>query len=820
MMIEEKAIGFDEIKQEIKKNCKTSSAKELVEKITFLNNYENIKTLLQECYEMREFLLGIKDFPSEDYFDCRAFLLPLRIAGTCISQEDMKYFLLSFSTIKAMLDFFSKEDKQEGQDFALRKIYEKVIFNEDVLKECSRIMDTDGEIKESCSSILREIRQKQQKCQNQISRKIQTLLSFSKNNGWTALDEDVTIRNNSLVIPVKSSYKKQMKGILHDTSQTGQTFYIEPEEIVELNFEAKELFLEEQREIHRILLAFSDLLRENLEDILSCYEFLIKIDFIRAKSLYAISIRAGKPDLKPYPALNWFEARHPLLESSLRKKQKNIVPLRISLNEEQRILIISGPNAGGKSVCLKSVALLQYMLQCGLLVPMKETSEVGIFHNIFVSIGDAQSIENDLSTYSSHLVQMKEICEQADKDTIFLIDELGTGTDPSIGGAIAESVLEYLDEVKSWGVVTTHYSNLKRLNLKHKSIINGAMLYDTEKMLPLFILSIGTPGSSFAFEIAQRIGLPTSIIENAKQKVGSSQVSFERELQQIEVEKLALQQENQKMKAYDEELYKIVQKYRHLEEQLSYNKKNILNQARQEAKEILLSANSKIEKTIEAIKTSQAEKEKVKQLKEDIKQNISQITEDIQKEESKNSNFDITYKDDTTLQKNTHLKLVNTPIQEGDYVLFGSEQAVMEVKSINKNKVELINGIISIRTSLDKVKKIDKQNYLRQKTNNKKNANTFVSNPIMNRINELRARYSPQIDLRGERTEEAIKKVAQMLDTARLLGERQIKILHGKGDGILKTMIRDFLKQQPEVKSFYAERVEFGGEGITIVELN
>lgn len=820
MMIDERIIGFDEIKQEIKKLCKTSSAKEWVEKITFLNNYEEVKNLLQECYEMREFLLGVRNFPCEDYFDCRASLSALRIEGACISQEDMKYFLLSFSTIKAVLDFFSKEDKQREQNFALKKIYEKVIFNEDIFKECLRIMDTDGEIKESCSPILREIRQKQQKCQNQISRKIQTLLSYSKNNGWTALDEDITIRNNSLVIPVKSSYKRQMKGILHDTSQTGQTFYIEPEEIVELNFEAKELFLEEQKEIHRILLAFSDLLRENLKDILSCYDFLVQIDFIRAKTLYAISIKAGKPDLKPYPVLNWFEARHPLLESSLRKKQKNIVPLKISLNKEQRILIISGPNAGGKSVCLKSVALLQYMLQCGLLVPMKETSEVGIFYNIFVSIGDAQSIENDLSTYSSHLLQMKEICEQSDKDTIFLIDELGTGTDPSIGGAIAESVLEYLNEIKSWGIVTTHYSNLKRLALKHKSIINGAMLYDTEKMLPLFILSIGTPGSSFAFEIAQRIGLSKTIIENAKQKVGSSQVSFERELQQIEVEKLALQEENKKMKAYDEELYNIVQKYRHLEEQLSLNKKNILNQARQEAKEILQNANSKIEKTIEAIKTAKAEKEKVKQLKEDIKQNISQITKDIQTEESKTSTLNVTTEDNTILQKNTHLKLSNTPIREGDYVLFGSEQSVMEVKSVNKNKVELINGIISIRTSLDRVKKIDKQNYLRQKSSNEKNANNFVSNPIMNRINEVRARYSSQIDLRGERTEDALKKVAQMLDTARLLGERQIKILHGKGDGILKTMIRNFLKQQPEVKTFYPERVEFGGEGITIVELN
>ncbi|MDO5760696.1 MAG: endonuclease MutS2, partial [Bacteroidota bacterium] len=632
-MIEEKNIGFEEIKEEIKKLCNTLSAKDLVGKISFLNNYETINQLLQESYEMKSCLLGIRNFPSDNYFDCSDFLVNLRIEGSCIRQEDMKMFLLSYSTIEAILDFFYKEEQENSKIFALKEIYNKVFFSKEVLQECSRIIDEDGEIKESCSPLLREIRQRQQRCQNQITRKIQNILSDAKNNGWTATEEDVTIRNNSLVIPVKSSYKKQVKGILHDSSQSGQTFYIEPSEIVELNFEAKELFLEEQREIQRILLEFSNLIRDNLEEILSCYKFLINIDFIRAKALYSINIRAGKPDLKPYPLLNWFEARHPLLEHSLKKKQKSIVPLRISLDKERRILIISGPNAGGKSVCLKTVALLQYMIQCGLLVPMKETSQVGVFHDMFISIGDAQSIENDLSTYSSHLLKMKEICEQADNDTLFLIDELGTGTDPNIGGAIAESVLEYLNNIKSWGIVTTHYSNLKHLATKYPSIINGAMLYDSEKMLPLFILSIGMPGSSFAFEIAQRIGLPKSIVENAKQKIGSSQVNFEQELQQIEVEKLALEEEKQRMKAYDEELYEIIKKHKSLEEKLNISKRDILNQARQEAKEILQNANSRIEKTIEEIKTSKANKEKVKQLKEEITKEVTQLQEDIKKEE-------------------------------------------------------------------------------------------------------------------------------------------------------------------------------------------
>ncbi len=817
-MIEPKEIGFQEIKNSIKEKCNTVSAQVLAQELHFLTDYQQINTLLQESYEMKSLLLGIKDFPQDNYFDCISFLQELRTENTCISQHDMKLLLLSYSTIKDILQFFANE--QEEKIPALAKTYSNIFFNEELLRECSRIIDTDGEIKESCSPLLREIRQKQDRCKSQMSRKIQSILSNSKTNGWTSSDDEVTIRNGSLVVPIKSSYKKQVKGILHDTSQTGQTFYIEPEEIVELNFEIKELYLEEQREIHRILLEFSNVLRENLNEVLDCYRFLVQIDFIRARTLYSIEIKATRPDLKPVPVLNWYEARHPLLEAALKKKQKNIVPLRISLNSEQRILIVSGPNAGGKSVCLKTVALLQYMLQCGLLVPMKESSEAGIFNEMFISIGDSQSIENDLSTYSSHLLQMKNICENADKDSMFLIDECGAGTDPAIGGAIAESILEYLNEIKSWGVVTTHYSNLKHLALNHSSILNGAMLFDSENMLPLFTLSIGTPGSSFAFEIAQRIGLDKHIIESAKQKAGTSQVRFEQELQQIEVEKLSLQKERRRMKEYDDELYNIVQKYRILEERLSLEKKDILNKARSEAKEILQGANRRIEKTIEEIQSAKAEKEKVKQLKQEVKQHIEQIDEDIKKEEDATKD-NIADKSQTEPQpvKKTHLKIVSSPVVEGDYVLFGEEETVMEVKSVNKNKVELINGIMSVKTQLNKVKKIDKQSYLRQEKANKKNSNSFVSNPIMNRINEIRANFSPQIDLRGKRGEDALKEVANILDTARLLGENQIRILHGKGDGILKVLIRDYLKTLPEVKTFYPERVEFGGEGITVVEL-
>lgn len=810
----ENNIEFQTIRQELSLLCQTARAREMVAEIHFLYDLELIETLLEQSYQMRNLLAGVHDFPFDNCYDLGPCLQRLRVQGTSISQEDLRLFLLSYSTIGKILSFLEVE-KDKADCSAILKLCKDVCFDKAVLKECSKIIDTDGEIKESCSPVLRDIRQRQSSTKKKLGTKIQTILSKSKDNGWTNSEDDVTIRNGSLVIPVKSSYKRQIKGILHDSSQTGQTFYIEPEEIVEINFELKELDLLEQQEIHRILLEFSDLLRQNLDSLQQSYLFLVQTDFLRAKSLYALSIGAGKPELLDSPTLDWYEARHPLLEKSLKSKGQKIIPLNIRLSEQKRILIISGPNAGGKSVCLKTLALLQYMLQCGLLIPVKEISRAGIFDNIFLSIGDSQSLENDLSTYSSHLLQMKEICEQADKDSLFLIDECGSGTDPQMGGAISESILEYLDKVKSRGVVTTHYPNLKHLPMSHPNMVNGAMLFDTDKMVPLFTLSIGTPGSSFAFEIARRIGLDESVINAAKDKVGSQQLKFEQELQQIEVEKLSLQEQNRRMKDYDDTLYETISKYRRLEEKLSVDKNRILDKARQEAKDILSQANRKIENVVEQIRKSNAEKQQVKQAKKEIEDHIQLLQQ--QSSETKI----LTQENSRSQSKGTksNLKFVNSSIEPGDYVVFGNEQTIMEVKSIGKNSLELTTHNFSLRTSPDKVQKIDKQSYLKQKKGQDKTSG-FGLNPIMDRINTIRSTYKSQIDLRGERAEDAIKAVSNMIDTARLLGESRISILHGKGDGILKVLIRDYLRELPQVKTFYPERVEFGGEGITIVELN
>lgn len=807
----EKAIEISELKNEIASYCKTISGKELVNKIRFLTDFSKINKLLSQTEEMKDILLSLKSFPSDNYFDIKAIISSLRADNACISQDSMKLFLLSYSTIRDILSYFSNSEQDKYT--YLKSLTENIVFNEELLKECDRIIDVDGNIKDSCSKLLQSIREEKNRKEKAIERKIQSILLSSKANGYTNEEDDITIRNDRVVIPVKATYKKQVKGILHDTSQSGQTFFIEPNEIVELNFDIKELDIKQEKEIHRILLEFTDIIRENVDDLIKCYSFLCVIDFIKAKAEYAIKINANKPIFNKTPKLLWHQARHPFLEQALKKNGKQITPLKIELNEKDRILIISGPNAGGKSVCLKTVALLQYMLQCGLLVPMKQISETGIFDEIFISIGDEQSLENDLSTYSSHLLNMKNLCEKADKDSLFLIDECGTGTDPTIGGAIAESILEYLNSIHCYGVVTTHYSNLKHLALEYDNIVNGAMLFDTEKMIPLYTLTIGTPGSSFAFEIAQKIGLNKSIIDKAKSKIGQTNIKFEQQLQQIEVEKIELEKKNVLMKQYDDTLFETINKYNALNDKLISDKSKILNQARNQAKEILENANKKIEKTIEEIRTSKADKEQVKDIKIEVKKEIEKIEKEIEE------NSVVEKEKGQEKDKKTNLKILSTPIVENDLVVVGSEQTVFEVVKVRKDKLEIENNGVRLIISKNKVKKIDKKSYNKQLRGNKKN-NEYSSNPIMDRINDIRIHFNPQIDLRGKRTEDAIKEVSYHIDQARLLGEREISILHGKGDGILKTMIRDFLRNNREVKSYRAEKVEFGGEGITIVELN
>lgn len=658
-----KSLEFTEIISAITSLCKTDRAKQMAKEIHFLTDYNKIISLLKLSSQMRELLMGLKVFPNSAYIDLSSTLKQIEVKDSCIDIQDMPLLLDSLTCIKELLFFFSDIDTEKYKD--ILQLLQGIEFNNAVYYKCNEIIDSEGNIKTSCSPLLQEIFQKQKAKQRQIDKQIASIMQQSKKQGYASEDADISIRDGAMVIPVKATYKKQVKGILHDTSASGQTFFIEPEEIVELNFDMKELFFEQKREVHRILFEFSELLRQNIDSLRQSYDMLVRIDFLKAKAEFALQINASMPQIEKTSVIHWYDARHPLLEKSLKNKGKQIVPLNIEINMNQRILVISGPNAGGKSVCLKTVALLQYMLQCGLLVPMKEVSICGLFDKIFLSIGDEQSLEDDLSTYSSHLKNLAEICNEATNHSLFLIDELGAGTDPQSGGAIAESVMEYLNNREAFGVITTHYSILKHLAFDNQGIVNAAMLFDTDNMKPLYILSIGTPGSSFAYEIAAKTGLPKYIIENAKKKEGNQNIRFEERLQQIQVDKLKTQERLRSAENYDNLLYQTLQKYRELTLKIETDKRKILDKARSEAKEILLNANQKIEHTIEEIKTTRANKQVVKELKQAIKDKITQIDKQTQEQIADIEQIE-------PKLKKENLKIVNTPIELGDYVIFPS----------------------------------------------------------------------------------------------------------------------------------------------------
>jgi DNA mismatch repair protein MutS2 len=802
----ENKLGFTQIREIIKENCLSKGGEELVERMHFSSNFHSINNSLNLTEEFREILVRNSLFPNDNYYDMREELERLKLSGTFIGQSDLNDLKGSLITINECLKFFSQSEEENYTN--LKKLSQDIYIEKEIIKYTFRLLDDKGEFLDNASDYLSIIRSNKRKKIFEVDKRIQKILSQSKKEGWTSEEAEITLRNGRSVIPVSSTNKRKLKGFVHDESSTGQTSYIEPEEIVELNNQVRELEIEERREIIKILTEFTVFLRPYIEDLIKAYNYLTKVDFIRAKAKFALSILAGKPLLEDTQRINWFDARHPLLQISLKKNNRDIIPLRVELNRDNRILIISGPNAGGKSVCLKTVGLLQYMLQSGLLIPIRETSEVGIFKSIFIDIGDEQSLENDLSTYSSHLLNMKNLCTKADNKTLFLIDEFGTGTDPSIGGAIAESILEFLNKKQAFGIVTTHYSNLKLLAQREDNIINGAMLFDQKNMRPLYKLSIGMPGSSFAFEIAQTIGLPESIIDSATDKIGLSHFEFEQELQNLEYEKGEIKKKSQELKIADELLSGVIEKYNNLSQSLENEKREILKQAKREAKEIIINANKKIENTISQIKESNADKIKTQKLRDELKSDLIDIEKDIHKVEKHKQNK----------PKDIGVKLDLSPIQIGDIVRIGEDNIFAEVVRINRNKIEVISDSIKMSIDKNKVIKVDKKNYLKQSANKK--AKSIINSSIFEDINEKRKEFSLQLDIRGFRAEKALEEVSKFIDEARLLGERDISILHGKGDGILKTIIRDSLKTNSEVESYKSARIELGGEGITQVKLN
>jgi DNA mismatch repair protein MutS2 len=798
----EQKIGFDKIRNMLREACLSEPGRIFTDEIKPAYTLKIITHILGQTEELRQILLFEPHFPSQDYIDMSPELKRINTEGSFIEPDALLDLKLSLNTILSLLAFAQTE--RERNYPLLRELSVDIFIENGILVRINQIVNEKGLIRDGASPELSRLRKAIVSKQGTIQSRISKSLATAKREGWAQNNAEIVIRNGRLVFPLPAVNKRKIKGFIHDESATGQTVYIEPTEIFDINNEIRELEYAEKREIIRILVSFADFLRPSIPDLLRAYQFLGKVDFIRAKAKIALEIDGILPLLTSRPSVNWLDARHPLLFLSHRTQKKNVEPLNIILNDEERILIISGPNAGGKSVCLKTVGLLQYMAQCGLLVPMRETSEVGIFKDIFIDIGDEQSLENDLSTYSSHLLNMKVMLEKATDESLFLIDEFGTGTEPQVGGAIAETILSKLNAKKAFGVITTHYANLKLLAGKENGIVNGAMLFDTRQMRPLFKLVIGKPGSSFAFEIAHNIGLPDEIIRLASEKIGTSQLDFDRQLEELETEKFELLKKEKQLRAADELLSGLISKYEDLNSQLNEMKKQILADARDEASRIVGQTNTLIEKTIREIKQTQASKEATKQLREEVKQYADKLIIPPVPPQLK-AQAEVAKKPDQS----------EKPLVPGDFVTIESSTSVGKLILIDNDKAEVQFGSATVKVSLNKLLRSTKLS----RKNEIENTRHYSHNNLINDLNARMANFRLTLDVRGKRAEEALSLVQHYIDEAVLLNMDEVHILHGKGNGILRNMIQQFLRETPEVQKAYDEEPERGGTGITVVRL-
>ncbi|MDR2083919.1 MAG: Smr/MutS family protein [Bacteroidales bacterium] len=804
-------IGFDVIKQKITALCLTKFGKYYAENISFSSDFNDITNQLSETDETRKAILFHSPFPLNEFSECLDEIIRLKTKGTVAERDRLQDI---FSTIKMYSDCYKYFNTNKEDLPLLHEIFNDNFNSNELIKLINVIVDEKGEIKDNASSELYSIRKKLQKEQLRIDKELANILKNMRIEGVVKDDCEATIRNGRLVIPVPAGNKKQLKGFIHDTSATGQTVYIEPSEVFNINNSIRELMIDEKQEIFKILREFTEKLRPQLENIEEMCGILAYIDFLKAKAKFAIEINAIKPILIDLPKLEWRNAIHPLLYLSLKNQKRKVVPLNIIINEENRIIVISGPNAGGKSIALKTVALLQYMLQCGILIPLGENSETGIFENIFIDIGDEQSIENDLSTYTSHLKNIKFFIENADENTLILIDEFGTGTEPQLGSIIAEESLKVLRDLHAKGIITTHYANIKKLAQELPGLQNAAMLFDTENIKPLFEISIGNPGSSYTFEIARRVGFPENILDNAVKKSPSSQLDFERQLQELIIERKNLEKERNELKTADQMLSEVVNKYTNLLNELETNKKEIIKQAKSEAQEIIKGANKKIENAIQEIRAHQAEKEKTKKIRENLNQVTSETVEKNNRHETSlileehKQQFPLKLKKDKNQNTNPVLLKVGNLVKSTEY------QEVGEITDIKGKKAKVnFSGNINIWMDIEKLKVFDGEKSERIRMT-KNNVGTIIHD-----INQRAYNFSLSIDVRGKRTDEALEIIKKYVDDAIMLHITNFKILHGKGNGILRTNIRDYLRTIDEVVSINDEDVEHGGDGITIVEI-
>lgn len=793
----EQKVGFDQVRELILENCISPMGSRFVDKIRYSAKREVIEKLLDQVSEFKEILISGEPFPSNDYFDLREEISRIKTPGSYIEQQALFDLRSSLLTIQEIIEFFRKSDENAYPE--LKILEGQVEFPEELLPGADRIIDAKGEIKNTASEKLHEIRMSIAAKQRKVVKETNRAFQLAKKSGWVPENSEITIRNGRSVVPVKVSDKRALGGFVHDESSSGQTIFIEPSGSFELNNQIRELENEERREIIKILILFSDKLRPYILDLNGAYRFLGLTDFIRAKALFAQKIKGEHPIVTESKTLVLRQAVHPLLFLAHEKVNKTVVPLDLELDPSNRILVISGPNAGGKSVCLKTIGLLQFMLQCGLHIPCSPDSKIPVFENLFIDIGDEQSLENDLSTYSSHLLNMKYFLRKANENTLFLIDEFGTGTEPQLGGSIAEATLEQLNTEQAFGVITTHYTNLKLIAQKTNGLINGAMLFDSKEMQPLYQLKIGNPGSSFAFEIARKIGFPEKVLKSAKHKSGGKHVSFDQQLQQLEIDKLSIDKKEKELQTMDDQLSEMVEKYSNLLEDVRRNEKHIIDKAKQEAFEIVAGSNKAVEKTIKEIKEAGADKLKTKDIRKKLDEKKSGLEKEI-----------VAKKIDKAAEEEK--EELQGPLKVGDVVQVKNTDIVGELLSIEGSDAELDINDIRLRTSVSKLVKTNKKQLKKGSFRVRR-----AQQSIMNDINEKAASFSLNIDLRGNRAEAALSTLRKYIDDAILLSMGEVSILHGKGDGILRPLIREYLGTVEEVKSFGDAPIEYGGAGITRV---
>jgi DNA mismatch repair protein MutS2 len=775
-------LGFTEIKDLIKAHCLSEMGRQMVDRIQVMNNFDQISKFLKQANEFKNILQNDDALPINHFFDIKTLANKVRVEGAFLSEEEFYQVQTSLITVFAVIAYFSE---REGLYPNLEALFEHLPVEKAILKKIDAVIDQKGKIRPNASRELAEITSGISKAEQEARRKIDQVFKSATASGWTA-DGSLTVRDGRLCIPILAENKRKLKGFIHDESSSGQTVYMEPEEVFTLNNKIRDLEFERRREIVKILTALTDELRPYVPLLLSYHALLTKLDFVRAKALFAIDIEGEMPQLINEAKVKLVNARHPLLMLNFKKEKKTIVPLNVSIDEGARIIVVSGPNAGGKSVCMKTVGLLQLMVQAGLLISASEASVVGVFKQVFVDIGDDQSIESDLSTYSAHLSKMKAFVEQANGKTLILIDEFGTGTDPQFGGPIAEAVLESLNHKKVKGMVTTHYSNLKIFASHTEGLENASMLFNNVEMKPLYMLEVGKPGSSYAFEIAQKIGLPQNVLNLAKKKLSAGQKKVDTLLIDLEREKKQIFDTRLKLEKQQKQVNALLTENEQLKNYLEENKKALIKDAKDQAKNIIINANKLVENTISEIKSSGADKEKTKALRENL---------------------------NAELQKNTVKAEVPKPKQQddelkpGDWVKLTDSETTGQVLELIKDNVVIAIGDLRTVAKKNRVVRVNRSAVPKE-----------LRKSFSGSTGDM-ASFSPEIDVRGMRTEDALAAIERLFDRALMMGFGNLKILHGKGDGILRKMIRQYLKKYEQVDRMEDEHADRGGDGITYVYL-